>query len=142
MSFRPRTKHRAVQLQDGSTLQVMGGLNATLAQQIDIACSGDVRYEKRRIKYDGPTLSYTPDFELPNGIIIEGKGYFTPADRTKHLLVQQQHPQLDIRFVFSNPNTRLSSTSQTTYAAWCDKHGFRYAAKTIPLSWFKEKKKP
>jgi N-acetylmuramoyl-L-alanine amidase len=46
---------------------------------------------------------------LPNGIIIESKGRFLTADRQKHLLIKQQHPQLDIRFVFqrsANPIAR------------------------------------
>jgi hypothetical protein len=75
------------------------------------------------------------DFELPNGIIIEVKGWFKPADRTKHLSIKKQHPDLDIRFLFDNANKRLSKTSRTTYAQWCQKHGFKYAEKTIPKEW-------
>ena len=58
--------------------------------------------------------TYTPDFELPNGIIIESKGRFVAADRKKHLLVQKQHPELDIRFVFSNSKAKISKGSKTT----------------------------
>jgi hypothetical protein len=78
------------------------------------------------------------DFELPNGILIETKGRFKPADRTKHLLIKQQHPELDIRFVFSNSHNTLSKKSSTTYADWCDKHGFKWADKQIPRSWIDE----
>ena len=28
-----------------------------------------------------------------------------------------------------------------TYADWCNKHGFEYATKLIPASWFKARKK-
>lgn len=84
---------------------------------------------------------YTPDFELPNGIIIETKGLFTSDDRVKHMRVKAQYPLLDLRFVFSNSLAKLSKTSKTTYAAWCDKHGFQCASKLIPISWIKEKKK-
>ena len=45
---------------------------------------------------------YIPDFVLDNGIIIETKGLFTSEDRRKHIEVQKQHPELDIRFVFTN----------------------------------------
>ncbi|MBZ5882545.1 endonuclease I, partial [Escherichia coli] len=59
-------------------------------------------------------------------------------DRQKHLLINAQHPELDIRFVFSNPKARISKTSQTTYADWCERHGFKYAAKVIPQEWIDE----
>jgi len=45
-------------------------------------------YEERRVKYLlSEHRSYKPDFELPNGIIIEAKGRFKPEDRKKHLLI-------------------------------------------------------
>jgi hypothetical protein len=100
------------------------------------------QYEERVIEYVKPQKKskYTPDFELPNGIIVETKGRFVTADRQKHLLVKQQHPQLDIRFVFSNSKTRISKASATTYAMWCEKNGFKFADKRIPDSWIKETK--
>ena len=81
---------------------------------------------------------YTPDFVLPNGIIIETKGRYVTADRQKHLLIKQQHPDKDIRFVFSNSRQRISKQSKTTYAMWCEKYGFQYADKSIPEEWLKE----
>lgn len=98
------------------------------------------QYEKRRIAYvpSGKPRHYRPDYELGNGIIIECKGLFSAADRTKHLLVRNQHPELDIRFVFQRSTTRLSKTSKTTYADWCRKNGFQYADKLIPASWLTE----
>jgi hypothetical protein len=102
-------------------------------------CSAE--YENVRLAYvDTRKTTYTPDFHLPNGIHVEAKGYFTSADRAKHLLVRDQHPYLDIRFVFSNPNTKLSKDSKTTYAGWCVKHAFKYAAKDVPDEWLKETK--
>ncbi len=95
------------------------------------------QYEKFKIKFVAKARTYTPDFMLSNGIIIETKGRFMPSDRTKHLLIQQQHPDLDIRFVFSSSKTRLSKVSSQTYGGWCIKHGFMYADRLIPLSWMK-----
>ena len=97
-------------------------------------------YETRKIEYTKPSKvrSYIPDFILPNGIIIEAKGLFDTADRQKHLLLKEQHPHLDIRFVFSNPNQRISKQSKTTYALWCNKNGFLYAKGFVPLAWTKE----
>lgn len=98
-------------------------------------------YEGFKIKYRVEKDSnYTPDFLLTDsGIIIETKGRFVTADRQKHLLIQKQHPDIDIRFVFSNPNQRISKQSKTTYAMWCEKNGFKFAAKHIPVEWTSEK---
>ncbi len=61
-----------------------------------------------------------------------------PDDRAKHLLVKAQHPNLDLRFVFSRSKAPLYKGSPTTYAMWCDKHGFKYADKDVPDAWLKE----
>jgi hypothetical protein len=116
------------------------GLEDVVADQIKrVLPDFAVQYESQKIQYLKPekVCVYTPDFVLPNGIIIETKGRFVTADRQKHLLVREQHPELDIRFVFSNSKNRLSKRSRTTYAAWCTKHGFIFADKRIPLEWFK-----
>lgn len=104
------------------------------ARGVDPAC-----YETLRVEYtDTRKNYYRPDFPLPNGVIVEYKGYFKSEDRAKHLLIREQRPDLDIRFVFSNPNTKLSKDSKTTYAGWCVKHAFKYAAKDVPDEWLKE----
>ena len=98
------------------------------------------RYEKVVVPYVQPEKQrkYTPDFLLKNGIIIETKGRFVTADRQKHILVKQQHPDLEIRFVFSNPNQRISKQSATTYAVWCQSKGFKYAKGLVPVKWTQE----
>ncbi len=103
-----------------------------------------VCYEAFKIKYTPPTKirTYTPDFILENGIVVETKGRFLTADRQKHRYIKEQYPLLDIRFVFSNPNQRISKQSKTTYAMWCDQFGFKYAAKQIPEAWLKERLTP
>jgi hypothetical protein len=78
---------------------------------------------------------YTPDFILPNGIIIEAKGRWLGSDRTKHLKVREAHPELDIRFCFQNAHNKLTARSKTSYADWCDKKGFKWCHKTIPTEW-------
>lgn len=100
---------------------------------------GSVDYETQKIKYTlNEVRTYTPDFKLPNGIIIETKGRFTPDDRKKHLLIKEQYPDLDIRFVFSNSNNKIRKGSKTSYADWCTKNGFLYTDKLIPEEWLKE----
>lgn len=99
-----------------------------------------VQYESEKIPYIIPATqhTYNPDFRLPNGIIVETKGRFVAADRKKHQLVKEQHPELDIRFVFSNSKNKISKNSKTTYGIWCEKNGYKYADKEIPEEWFLE----
>ena len=94
-------------------------------------------YESMKLEYV-KSSKYIPDFVLSNGVIIEAKGYFTSSDRSKMKLIKKQHPDLDIRFVFSNPKTKLNKSSKTSYADWCDRHGFLWAAKDVPQSWLDE----
>lgn len=115
------------------------GLEVAIAASLQ---GQEVLYEPCSIPYVKPLSShrYTPDFILRKQcIIVEGKGEFKSSDRQKMLLVKQQHPDLDIRFVFSNPSTRVGAKSKTTYAMWCDRHGFPYAKGTVPVEWLKHK---
>ena len=78
-----------------------------------------VNYETVKIEWqDLAYRTYTPDFVLPNGIIIETKGLFTASDRRKHIFEQKQHPELDIRFVFTNERSKLYKDSKNTHAMW------------------------
>lgn len=115
------------------------GLEVDTAKQLKDA-GIDARYEEVRFAYIKPETpaTYTPDFILPNGIVIETKGRFVVEDRKKHLLLKKQYPDLDIRFVFSRSATRISKASKTTYSAWCEKHGFQFADKRIPQAWLAE----
>ena len=102
----------------------------------------EVRYEKLKIEWgDLKYRTYTPDFELNNGIIIETKGIFSAADRRKHLEVQRQHPKLDIRFVFSNARSKLYKGAKSRYSDWCDKYGFKWSHRLIPKEWLTERGK-
>lgn len=114
------------------------GLELEVAEKL-LSEGIDGQYEENTINYTIPESKhkYTPDFRLPNGIFVETKGRFLAADRKKHLLIKQQHPQIDIRFLFQNSRSRISKKSKTTYADWCNKYGFTFADKTIPDEWFK-----
>jgi len=115
------------------------GLEENISNQI--ASKGiEVKYESEKISYTIPASqhTYNPDFRLPNGIIVETKGRFVAADRKKHQLVKEQHPELDIRFVFSNSKNKISKNSKTTYGMWSEKNGYKYADKEIPEEWFLE----
>ena len=96
-------------------------------------------YETTVIDYIKPEThhKYTVDFTLPNGILIETKGRWVLEDRKKHMLIKQQHPELDIRIVFQNPRGKIRKGSKTTYADYCDKHDIIWAEKEIPAEWLK-----
>lgn len=137
---RPQTsKRKRTAAEVGRTLGFRSGLEEKVAEQLRLA-GVDFEYELHKIGYEVParTAKYTPDFILSNGIVVETKGRFVTADRQKHLLLKKQHPDLDLRFVFSNSKARISKTSKTTYAKWCEDKGFQYADKLIPQAWIKE----
>lgn len=115
------------------------GLEERISRQITEAGLQCI-YETDKIKYLWPKRqsTYTPDFKLPKEggfFYVETKGRFTVSDRQKHLLIKEQCPDIEIRFVFSNQNQKLYRGSKTTYAQWCEKHGFMFAHKTIPDDW-------
>tara|TARA_Y100001963_G_scaffold23857_1_gene31735 strand:- start:667 stop:1092 length:426 start_codon:yes stop_codon:yes gene_type:complete len=119
------------------------GLEDKTAKQLK-AAGKPVEYETDKVKYTWPARqsTYTPDFRIATSsggfFYVETKGRFTVSDRQKHLLIKEQQPELDIRFVFSNQNAKLYKGSKTTYAQWCVKNGFQFAHKTIPDDWLSE----
>lgn len=125
------------------------GLEAEVAARLD---ASGAHYEYGRSRKKGSGISYRleseqeyfPDFRLTNGIIIEAKGYFKKDMRDKHLAIRNQHPELDIRFVFSRSKDRIKGSNgrslKMTCASWCETHGFKYADKLVPLEWINEKK--
>lgn len=115
------------------------GLEMKVAEQLK-ELGVDAQYEAIKIPYKVPAVvrNYTPDYVLPNGIVIETKGRFTLDDRKKHLLIKEMYPALDVRFVFSNPLNTLRKGSKTTYADWCVKHGFLYAHRWVAPEWIEE----
>jgi hypothetical protein len=119
------------------TSKYRSGFEQTLANQLQRSGVA-FEYETLKLEYR-KVATYTPDFILPNGIIIEAKGVWTVEDRTKHLLVREQHPHLDIRLVFMNASNKIRKGSDTTYARWCEKKNIIYANKTIPKSWLSHK---
>lgn len=119
------------------------GFEVTINQQlvdmdVPFAYEGDLN----TIRYIIPAKEhrYLCDFLLANGVMIEAKGLFTAQDRKKHILIKQQYPHLDVRFVFMNAGNKLSKTSRTTYGDWAEKNGFKWAHREVPVSWVKEKK--
>ena len=132
MSFRSnRNRFGKRFVQDGITYR--SKVEAEVAKRLPPGA----QYENRKVFYT-TEHTYTPDFELPNGVILEVKGYWSPEDRAKLLAVKKCNPDLDIRMIFQNPITRLNRTSKICYADWCDKQGIPWAsANLIPPGWFR-----
>ena len=95
----------------------------------------DYDYETKRIPY---TIQhhYTPDFILPNGVVLECKGYWEASDRRKIKQIVKDNPDLDLRMVFQSPFNKISKKSKTTYAKWCDRLKIPWCAYyDIPIDW-------
>lgn len=99
-----------------------------------------VSYETNKIPYT-VSNNYIPDFILPNGIIVECKGYFDVRAQVKMRAVKKDNPHLDIRFVFMDSRKKIRKGSKRTYADWCERYGFPYTDGKIPVEWFKEQRK-
>ena len=113
------------------------GLERRIAAQL-VEAGVEFEYEQSRLAYIRPpsTHKYTPDFCLTGtNIVVEAKGLFTREDRRKMLLVNEQHPELEFRFVFSNDRAKLYKGSSTTYGQWCEQNGFVYTRGLIPTDW-------
>lgn len=103
------------------------------------------RHEPFYIEYEVHEVrKYLPDFVLDNNIILEVKGRFLSVDRKKHIRLREKHPDIDVRFVFDNPNARLSKGAKSSYANWCEKNSFKYCGKkdvNVLLGWVNELQK-
>ena len=100
---------------------------------------------KVRPNYETHTITYTvdhkycPDWSINDCKFIEVKGYFRASDRAKHLHIKEQHPEIEVMFIFGDARNKIHKNSKTSYADWCDKYGFRYTdvKQGIPEEWFK-----
>lgn len=103
------------------------------------------QYEVSKINYSIPESKhvYTADFTLPNGILLEGKGILADyQERTKYVLLKQQHPDMDLRFVFDDPQKKCGGMKMT-HSEWAIKNSFKFCGiKDISVvqSWAKESK--
>lgn len=119
------------------------GFEARIAEEL-INKGIPFEYESELIPYIKPAskANYKPDFifkKKDGGMMyIELKGRFLSADRKKTLLILDQYPDLDLRFVFWRANDRISKLSKTTYAMWCQKNDIQYAQNHIPEAWLEE----
>ncbi len=112
--------------------------------------SSHLQEQEREIQYEVDTIpflqpevkrKYKPDFKIADNVYVECKGIFSVEDRKKMLWVREQHPDKTFYILFYNAYQKLRKGSTTTYAEWCDKHGFIWAdwfksGRSIPKEWF------
>lgn len=97
---------------------------------------GRAEYETTKLKFVQPAKNrvYIPDFVTKNkNKVIEVKGRLKPEDRQKHLWVQEQHPDLEVFFIFGRPQNKLYKNSPTTYGEWATSNGFEWIAASDPI---------
>ena len=102
--------HKLTSNQVGLKYGFRSGLEIAISKELDL---NKVKYEFEtiKLKYTVPEKvhTYTPDFYLKEKeFFIETKGLFTSADRKKMRFIKEQHPELDIRFIFSNSKQKIS----------------------------------
>lgn len=142
-SRKPKARH-VVKDSSGDDVIVRSKLEIKLADCLTQSGS-DWQYEVTKVKYSVPESehTYTADFTLPNNILLEGKGILADyEERRKYVLLKQQNPDIDLRFVFDDPNKKCSGMKMT-HAEYAIKYGFPYCSvndKATIQSWVKETK--
>ena len=91
------------------------------------------RYEDERIEYK-VIRNYKPDFQLPNGIYVEAKGYFKSEDQRKMRNLKAQHPDKDFRMLFQNAKGKVQG-SKMTNIEWCKKYDYQWCEALVPEAW-------
>jgi len=102
---------------------------------------------KEHIKSYAIESLYIPDFvpKRDPSILIEAKGRFrTRAEANKYIAVRDRHEDIEVVFVFYNPDTPMPNArkrkdgTKFTMAEWADKNGFRYfTIDNLPKEWCK-----
>jgi len=110
-----------------------------LEKRVSLELPSEIKgnYETHKISYLVEHV-YTPDWSIDDTKFLEVKGYFRASDRAKHLHIKEQHPEIEVMFIFGDANNKIHKNSKTTYADWCEKYNFRYTdvKKGIPKEWF------
>lgn len=114
-------------------------------------------YEAIKIPYIIPAKkqNYIPDFivtkkklltqaDIQDIVIIETKGRLTARDAKKMVLVKENNPGIDIRFVFPvnsiyHKGKKGRDGGHYRYSDWCEDNGFQYWIGEEPPKSFFEK---
>lgn len=133
----PTKKTKKSKIQGTSkTTKFRSNLELHIARDLD-RYTKEYFYEQEKFPYT-VERTYLADFVLPNGIIVEAKGWFKSADQRKMRALKEQYPDREIRFVFQRANSKVQGSNMTC-AKWCEKYGFLYAEGYIPKEWIDER---
>ena len=125
-------------------LSINNKLNITLCGMMGSGKSAVGKIMAKKIDYNFIDIDRLIEKKAKKSIsnIFEedGERYFRYLEQKMHRLIKEQHPELDIRFVFSNINGKVQR-SKLTCAEWCEKHNFQYAQENIPIEWIEHVKK-
>lgn len=112
-----------------------------LEERVATLLPASAQYEVDKLEYIVPASKhkYLTDFKLSDTVYIEVKGRLLPSERKKHLLLKEQHPDIKVHFFFDKASNKIYKGSPTTYADWCDKHGFEWTdlKQGLPKEWTK-----
>lgn len=129
------------------------GFEERIAKELDDA-GIDYKYESLTLTYEEPlrknlascgvcgskdlrrTGTYTPDFVLKSGVVIETKGRFTAGDRRKMLAIKDKYPEYRFVLLFMRDN-KLSRRSHTYYSDWCMTNDYEYSIGDLKQEWLK-----
>lgn len=133
-------KEESVCASDSEVISTRSGLEREILEDL-VFKDVTFDYESLKLKWHSEHI-YTPDFVITTRsrkkIVIEAKGFFRPSDRMKIRAIKEQHPDIDLRFVFENPHRTISKKSSTTYARWCEKKDIPWARYKVPQEWLDE----
>ena len=87
--------------------------------------------------------TYTPDFPIVTRsgkkIYVEAKGRFDQERRRAMRWGRKCNPDMDLRFLFQNANTKIHARAKLTLGEWATREGFEWASgTTVPESWLDE----
>ena len=80
--------------------------------------------------------TYTPDFTLANGVLLEAKGKMTLDTRKKMVAVKKCHPDRIVCMIFGYANNKISARPNATrYWEWAEKEGFEWSDNVVKREW-------
>lgn len=135
-------------------IEVVSGLELRVAEQLNDLVGEDWEYERESYTWweeyrhafcgdCGSTKvlqqrSYTPDFFLANGVVIEVKGRLTRRDRKILIGVRKANTDLDLRLIFDK-NNRIHKRAKSRCSDWAERYNFQFSLKgVVPEEWTKE----
>ena len=132
---RPARRRRASPSTQRERQQTKGLTSSRYRSKFEASVAASLKQRGLAFNYESLPLAYTisavytPDFVLPNGVIVETKGLFDSDDKA-------QHPGLDIRLCFMKADVKLSRAPRSlTYWQWAERHGFLWCEGNIPTAW-------